>query len=134
MLQREVADSICAGPGELSLLGVSVQVYAEPRRVLTLPPRAFHPPPKVTSSVIRLGVRPEPLVPAEQRDHFFTVLRAGFSTPRKQLANSLALGLRIDPAEARAALTRAQIEPTLRPQALAVADWLRLAQAVPETT
>jgi 16S rRNA (adenine1518-N6/adenine1519-N6)-dimethyltransferase len=127
MLQREVADAICAEPGEMSLLGVSVQIYARPRRLLTLPPRAFYPPPKVTSSVIRLEVLSEPLVPREQRERFFAVLKAGFSAPRKQLANSLAQGLRREASEARAGVLSAGIDPSLRPQALAVDDWLKLA-------
>jgi 16S rRNA (adenine1518-N6/adenine1519-N6)-dimethyltransferase len=127
MLQREVADAICAQPGDLGLLGVSVQVYAEPRRLLTVPARAFYPPPSVTSAVIRLDVRERPLVPIEEREHFFAVVRAGFSTPRKQLANSLANGLNMPVVEARAAIEAAELDATLRPQALSIEDWRRLA-------
>lgn len=130
MLQREVAESVCAEPGDLGLLGVSVQIYAEARRLFTVPPRAFYPPPKVTSSVIRLDVRPEPLVPAEERDNFFAVVRAGFSAPRKQLPNTLAQGLKLPIAEVRELIEAADIGPTLRPQVLAIADWRRLAQIV----
>jgi 16S rRNA (adenine1518-N6/adenine1519-N6)-dimethyltransferase len=130
MLQREVAESVCAAPGDLGLLGVSVQVYAEARRLFTVPPRAFYPPPKVTSSVIRLDVRPEPLVPAAERDHFFAVVRAGFSAPRKQLPNTLAQGLKLPIAEVRELIEKAGIDSTLRPQALAIEDWRRLALVV----
>ena len=57
MLQREVAASITARPGKLGLLALSVQVYAQPRRLFNVPPAAFYPPPKVVSSVIRLELR-----------------------------------------------------------------------------
>jgi 16S rRNA (adenine1518-N6/adenine1519-N6)-dimethyltransferase len=130
MLQKEVADSIVAGPGKLSIVGVAVQVYADPRRLFNVPPAAFYPPPRVHSAVIRLDVRPEPLVPAEERVWFFEVVRAGFSAPRKQLRNTLANGLGRPPAQVQAAIVRAGLEPTLRPQDLSVPDWLRLARAM----
>jgi len=132
MLQREVADSICAMPGDLSLLGVSVQVYAEPRRLFAVPARAFYPPPKVTSSVIRLDVREEPLVPLGERDAFFAIVRAGFSAPRKQLANSLAQGLRRPIVAVRDAIAAANVDPSLRPQSLQIEDWRRLTTILQE--
>jgi len=126
MLQREVADSMVAGPGRMSLLGVSVQVYARARKLFNVPPRAFYPPPKVTSSVVSLEVRDAPLVPLTERDAFFRVVRAGFSAPRKQLRNTLAQGLNSPPAEVAAAIAAAGLDPTLRPQDLAIDDWLVL--------
>jgi 16S rRNA (adenine1518-N6/adenine1519-N6)-dimethyltransferase len=130
MLQREVAEAICAAPGDLSLLGVAVQVYAEPKRLLTVPAKAFYPPPKVTSSVIRLEVRHEPLVPAAERERFFEVVRAGFSAPRKQLHNSLAQGLRREPAEVESAIRDAGVDAAKRPEELGIEEWRRLARVV----
>jgi 16S rRNA (adenine1518-N6/adenine1519-N6)-dimethyltransferase len=128
MLQREVADSITAGPGRMSLLGVSVQVYARPRKLFNVPPRAFYPPPKVTSSVLRLDVLERPLVPPDRREAFFKVVRAGFSAPRKQLRNTLAQGLALPAGDVAGAVHAAGIDPTLRPQDLAPEDWLRLSE------
>lgn len=128
MLQREVAESICAAPGDLGLLGVSVQVYARARRLFTVPPRAFYPPPKVTSTVIRLGVLDQPLISRDQREAFFETVRAGFSTPRKTVRNSLANGLNISGAEAEAMLAAAGLDPAVRPSILRVEDWVRLAE------
>lgn len=130
MLQREVAAAICAAPGDLGLLGVSVQVYAQPRRLFTVGPKAFYPPPKVTSAVIRLDVMPDPIVGKEEREHFFTVVRAGFSAPRKQLRNSLAQGLRRPPGDVERALTAAGVDATMRPQTLSIEDWRRLARHI----
>jgi 16S rRNA (adenine1518-N6/adenine1519-N6)-dimethyltransferase len=134
MLQREVAESVCAAPGELGLLGVSVQAYATARRLFNVPPRAFAPPPRVTSSVIELTRRETPAVPFEERDAFFTTVRAGFSAPRKQLRNTLAQGLRIEALQAEAALASAGIDTSLRPALLSVEDWLRLSRAVSTLT
>lgn len=128
MLQREVAASITARPGSMSLLAVSVQVYARVQRLFNVPPGAFYPPPKVVSSVLRLDLLAKPLVPRGEREWFFTVVRAGFSAPRKQVHNSLAQGLGHDPASLEPALSAAGIDPTLRPEALSIDDWLRLSR------
>jgi 16S rRNA (adenine1518-N6/adenine1519-N6)-dimethyltransferase len=130
MLQKEVAESMLAQPGRMSLVSVGVQVYATGRRLFQVPPGAFLPPPKVRSAVVRLDVRAEPLVPLAERERFFEVVRAGFSAPRKTLKNSLANGLRLDPAEATEAIERAGIDPARRPQALSVGDWLRLSRSI----
>jgi 16S rRNA A1518/A1519 N6-dimethyltransferase RsmA/KsgA/DIM1 with predicted DNA glycosylase/AP lyase activity len=129
MLQREVAESICAQPGDLGLLGVSVQVYARARRLFNVPPRAFYPPPKVTSTVIRLDVLETPLISTEQRAPFFDTVRAGFSAPRKTVRNSLANGLSIAGAEAEALLQSANLDPNARPSTLKLEDWVRLSEA-----
>ncbi len=130
MLQREVADSICAAPGDLGLLGVSVQVYAEAESLFHVPAKAFEPPPRVTSSVIRLDIRSEPLVDAAHRDAFFAMVRAGFSAPRKQLPNTLAQGLRRAVGEMRELILAAGLAPTMRPQELSIADWQTLTAAL----
>ena len=128
MLQKEVAESVAAPEGELGLLGVSVQVYAGAHKLFNVPPRAFYPPPRVTSAVVRLDVRETPLVAPEDRDRFFRVVRAGFSAPRKQLRNTLAQGLGLAPAVVTVAIEAAGLRPDLRPQQLRVEDWLRLAE------
>jgi 16S rRNA (adenine1518-N6/adenine1519-N6)-dimethyltransferase len=130
MLQREVAESITAAPGEMGLLGVSVQVYAQARRLFNVPARAFYPPPKVTSTVLRLDLRPEPLITVDERERFFRVVRAGFSAPRKQLRNTLANGLKLGLESVSAAIESAGLDPTLRPQQLSIENWRRLAQAL----
>ncbi len=130
MLQREVAEAICASPGRLGILGVSIQVYARPVHLFNVQPRAFYPSPKVTSSVLRLDVLPQALVAPEDRDVFFDLVRAGFSAPRKRLRNSLSDGLRRPAAETQSLLEQAEIDPNLRPGALAVEDWLDLGRTL----
>lgn len=132
MLQREVAESVAAPEGELGLLGVSVQVYATARKLFNVPPRAFYPPPAVTSAVVRLDVRTAPLVPAEEREAFFRTVRAGFAAPRKQLRNTLAQGLGRNPRQVGDAIEQAGLVGSLRPQQLGVEDWLRLTRRLAE--
>ncbi len=129
MVQAEVAESIVAGPGEMTLLGLSVQLYGDPRLLFRLPPSAFYPPPKVRSAVVRIDVLARPRAGVTDTAAFFHVARAGFSTRRKQLRNALAHGLRIEPATAAGLLAAAGIDPTLRPQALPLEAWAALARA-----
>jgi 16S rRNA (adenine1518-N6/adenine1519-N6)-dimethyltransferase len=130
MLQKEVAESIVAPPGRMSLLAAAVQLYAVPRLLFTVPPSSFRPPPKVESAVLRIDVRDTPPLPRDDIDGFFRLLRAGFSAPRKQLRNALSHALGIDAASAADALRRAGIDPSLRAQALALERWVALYQTM----
>jgi 16S rRNA (adenine1518-N6/adenine1519-N6)-dimethyltransferase len=132
MIQREVAREIAAPPGDWSLLTISVQVYAEPERLFDVPPEAFDPPPAVHSTVIRLNLRPEPLVPDERNADFFELVSKTFRNPRKQIHNSLARGMWLPPDGARQALSQAGIDPMRRAETLDIADWLRLLDACEE--
>lgn len=130
MLQKEVAEGIVAHPGRMSLPALSVQLYAVPRLLFTVPPSAFRPPPRVESAVLRLDVRNEPAVAVDDIDAFFRVLRAGFSTPRKQLRNSLSHALGLDAAVVEGTMRHAGVDPTLRAQALGLEQWAALYRAL----
>lgn len=134
MLQREVAQNMAARPGRMSLLSLSVQLYATPRVLFTVPPTAFYPPPRVQSAVVRLDVAPSLRAAIGSATAFFEVARAGFATPRKQLRNTLAAGLALTAEEASDMLTRAGIDPTRRPQELTLEEWAALTRAWEERT
>jgi len=125
-VQREVAQRLVAGPGQMSLLAVSVQFYGEPQIVARVPARAFYPSPQVSSAVVRIDVRESPPFEVEDVDRFFAVVRAGFSQRRKQLRNSLSQGLRMPVEEAVEALRRCGIDERRRAQSLSVEEWGRL--------
>jgi 16S rRNA (adenine1518-N6/adenine1519-N6)-dimethyltransferase len=127
MVQREVADRITAGPGALSLLGVSVQRYAGARTICRVPAGAFYPRPKVDSAIVRLVPYQDERWEAPD-DDFFTVARAGFGLRRKQMANALGHGLGLDRAATLDLLAAAGIEPARRAETLSLAEWDRLAQ------
>jgi len=126
-VQREVAERITAGPGQMSLLAVSVQFYGRPRRVARIPAGAFYPPPKVDSTIVRIDVYPQPPMQVPDVEWFFAVVRAGFSQRRKQLRNSLAAGLGLPPERVEAALQRAGIDPHRRAETLSLEEWAALA-------
>jgi 16S rRNA (adenine1518-N6/adenine1519-N6)-dimethyltransferase len=130
MVQKEVAESIVAPPGQMSLLGVSVQFYGEARLLFTVPPAAFQPPPKVASAVVQIDVRDHPAVDVPDVEAFFDVVRAGFATPRKQLHNALAGRLWLPPDSASDLLRSAGIDPTRRAQTLSLAEWAAVDRAV----
>lgn len=132
-VQREVAERIAARGGRMSLLAVSVQYYGRPQLLFRLRPGAFYPPPEVESAVLQIDRHPEPPVKVANVPHFFRVVSAGFSQPRKQLGNSLAAGLGISHQEAATALRRAGIDPRLRAERLSLGDWARLAQVLAES-
>jgi 16S rRNA (adenine1518-N6/adenine1519-N6)-dimethyltransferase len=133
MVQKEVAERICATPGDLSLLAVSVQFYAVPRIVQRVPAGAFYPAPKVDSAVLRLEVRPQPSVTSVSPTEFFDVVRAGFGQKRKQLANSLSAGLELSKSEVQEVLLRAGINPTRRAETLSLDEWGVLALTLTES-
>jgi 16S rRNA (adenine1518-N6/adenine1519-N6)-dimethyltransferase len=128
MVQREVAERIVAGQGHLSALAVSIQVQAAVRIVLRVSPGSFYPPPRVSSAVLRVDPLPEHarLVARDAMTDFMNLVHAGFAQPRKLLVNSLAHGLAIEKAEAHPLVAKAGIDPSVRPEALSVPDWVRL--------
>ena len=128
MVQREVADRITAPVGELSALAVSIQAQAQVRLVRHVPASAFYPRPKVDSAVLALQPHHAAERPVSHAAFpaFVEFVHAGFKQPRKQIVNSLAEGLGVEKSQAMERLARAEIEPTRRPQTLAVAEWVRL--------
>jgi 16S rRNA (adenine1518-N6/adenine1519-N6)-dimethyltransferase len=128
-VQREVAETLSAGPGALSLLAASVQFYAHVSTLFRLDRAAFRPPPKVDSAVVRIDVQPEPRVLVADQRAFFDLIRAGFRAPRKQLHNALSQGVWLPPGEANSLLTAAAIDPMRRAQTLSLEEWAALTDA-----
>lgn len=125
-VQKEVADRICAAPGKLSLLALSVQVYGKADMPMIIPADAFYPKPNVDSAVVRIELFDDPLIPTEQMDDFFLLAKAGFGQKRKTLRNSLSSNLHISGAEAEAMLLNAGIDPMRRAETLTIEEWKRL--------
>jgi 16S rRNA (adenine1518-N6/adenine1519-N6)-dimethyltransferase len=126
LLQREVAERLCATPNDMSLLALSVQLYAAPEIVRIVPPTSFYPEPKVESALVRLTLRAEPLLPRERIPTFFLLAQAGFSDRRKQLHNALRINLRMPPEEVATLLERAGIDGRRRAETLSLPEWGRL--------
>jgi 16S rRNA (adenine1518-N6/adenine1519-N6)-dimethyltransferase len=126
MVQYEVAQRIVAAPGDLSLMGVSIQFYGQPRIIARVPARSFYPAPKVDSAILRVDVYEQAPLTPEERNSFFRVVQAGFSERRKQVHNSLAHGLHRKDEVIREWLAAAGIEANRRAETLSIEEWLRL--------
>jgi 16S rRNA (adenine1518-N6/adenine1519-N6)-dimethyltransferase len=125
MVQREVAETIAARPGDMSLLSVSVQFYGRPEIIDYVPAAAFYPAPEVDSAVLRIELYPQPAVAVDEGG-FFELVRAGFAAPRKQLANSLAQGLGLPKPGVLPLLEKADIDGERRAETLTLEEWARL--------
>jgi 16S rRNA (adenine1518-N6/adenine1519-N6)-dimethyltransferase len=128
MLQREVAERLAGRPGtkEYGVLAILAAARADVHRLLTLPAGAFRPAPKVQSAVVRLSFVP-PRVPAPIEATFERLVRAVFMQRRKTLANALRPFAEAAQRDAAAALSAARVDSRLRPEALDLDAFVRLA-------
>lgn len=134
MVQKEMARRITAAPPNMSILAVSVQVYATPEIVSFVPRSSFWPQSDVDSAIIRIKNIESPKenkLPTGQariknRKLFFRIVRAGFSSPRKQLFNNLSRGLKVSRNEAREWLAASGIDYSRRAETLSVGEWINL--------
>jgi len=137
VVQKEVAQRICAKPPDMNLLAVSVQFYASPSQVSPkfgraspeiisyISKKSFWPQPKVDSAIIKITpfkIRRS----SELRQLFFKIVRAGFSQPRKQLVNNLSKMLKLDKEKVKEWLLKNDIQPSQRAETLSLEDWVRL--------
>ncbi len=126
LVQKEVAERLAAKPGNLSILAISAQLFAEVNLGIVVKSEFFTPPPKVDSQVVIMKIRNEPLFANLNEKLFFRVVKAGFSARRKKLRTSLAGGLNLSKTEAENLLQKAEIDPNLRAQDLSLDDWADL--------
>lgn len=122
-VQKEVADRVNAGPGDMSLLALSVQVYGEPQVASHIPAGAFYPAPNVDSAVIHVNLYPAPLIPVPLLDDFFRLAKAGFSQKRKTLRNAISAGMAWKPNKAETLLQAAGVDPQRRAETLGLEEW-----------
>ncbi len=126
LVQKEVAQRVAAGPGSMSLLSVSVQLYYEATLDAVVSASLFTPPPKVDSQIIGLVRRQQPLFADLDTKLFFRIVKAGFSQRRKKLRSSLSAGLHISKEEVSSLLVDSEISPDARPQELSLQQWHQL--------
>lgn len=126
LIQKEVAERLCAGPGDMSMLSVSAQMYFICSLGPIVPAELFTPPPKVDSQIVHLQRRDQPLFEDLSEKDLFRVVKAGYSNRRKTLHNSLSAGLQISKDDAKSLLESANINPSARPQELSLEQWISL--------
>ena len=128
MLQREVADRLLANPGtkDYGVLTIFIRAQADVRPLLSLPPGAFRPPPKVHSSVVRLTFKPS-IVPEPLNATFTRMVRTMFTQRRKTVLNALRPFAESLQRTSASALSAAAIDPARRPETLSLDELVRLA-------
>ncbi|MBE6865567.1 MAG: 16S rRNA (adenine(1518)-N(6)/adenine(1519)-N(6))-dimethyltransferase RsmA [Ruminococcaceae bacterium] len=128
MVQKEAAQRLCAAEKsrEIGAISLAVQYYSVPKVCFNVSPGSFYPPPKVTSSVIRLDVKGEnDIKPADERN-MFRLIRAAFTQRRKTFVNSVSSTLGMPKADIEAALAEIGENPMVRPEKLSLAQFSRL--------
>lgn len=130
MVQKEVAEKVCAKTGDHSVLSLQVQIFGKPELVGVVGKGNFLPQPKVDSAILTIEVYQEPLI--QDTETFFKIIKAAFSQKRKTLLNSLQNGLKISKKEVIEILQKADISETERPQNLDIEQWKRLTSVIGE--
>jgi 16S rRNA (adenine1518-N6/adenine1519-N6)-dimethyltransferase len=126
MVQKEVAEEIAARPGKMSLLSLGIQLYGQAEIVKNVPAECFYPEPAVDSALLKIV--PHRISPIDITDtgKFFSFVKAGFSTARKQLVNSLSNGLGISKSDVQELLDHAGITARRRAETLSLEEWAHL--------
>jgi len=129
MMQEEVARDVTAPAGKMGFLAVSMRLFSNPEIILRVPAASFYPAPKVDSAVVKFNMLPAPALQVGDIDGFLELVHCGFSAPRKQLRNSLAIGLKVSAADAESILRRSGIDAERRPGSLTLEEWSALYRA-----
>jgi len=133
LIQKEVAERICAPPGQMSLLAVSVQLYGQPKIIQIIKKENFWPQPEVDSAILKISniktqKEIDQYLEGITEKFFWQIVRVGFSAKRKQLQNNLSAGLHFSGSEIKKILNQANFDPKIRAQSLSVKDWVVLAK------
>lgn len=131
LVQQEVAERVVAPPGaeDYGALSVNVQALAKAERLFGVTAKAFTPPPKVESAVLRITPRADPVITAEEEDDFRKLVIGAFGLRRKQMRRVLRTLWSLNAEEAEAVLARAGIGAAVRPETLAAADFAKILRA-----
>ncbi len=130
LTQKEVAERVVAKAGDLSVLAISVQLYGEPKIIRMVPKTSFYPAPKVDSAILQIDLNKKIKYQVADEKVFFRVVRACFAGKRKQLHNTLVNNLRLDKTSVNEILGELSINPTVRPQALSIEQWVALTEKI----
>jgi 16S rRNA (adenine1518-N6/adenine1519-N6)-dimethyltransferase len=128
MIQREVAQRIVAKPGQMSMLSLSCQFYADCKVEFLVGKGNFLPAPKVDSAVIKLKIKKE--IDGVDDRKLFKIAKIGFSSKRKKLLGNLSKGLKLDKSELTDIFKKIEINSNTRAQELKIQDWIKLSKSI----
>lgn len=130
LTQKEVAQNVSAKAGDMSVLAISVQLFGEPKMLMTVPSRSFYPAPKVDSAVLQILPYKTPRYELADEKKFFRLVKACFAGKRKQIHNTLSGNFGLDKISAGQVLEQTKIAPQARPQELTIEQWITLAENI----
>lgn len=130
MVQKEVAERIVAGSGQMSILAASVQYYADAEILFEVGKENFDPMPEVDSAVIRISRITKNKEDRIKTNDFFRIVKAGFSAKRKTLINNLSNSLHLDKNIVEEKIKKVGLKPTVRAQELSIENWKKLASII----
>ena len=134
LVQKEVAERICAKSGDLSILSIASQIYADCELGQFVPRELFTPPPKVDSQVVILKILEKNKLECfnEQNStkisekQFFRIVKAGFTARRKKILKALSANLALSKEQTIEILAQAKVSPDARAQELTIENWLEI--------
>ena len=134
LVQKEVAERICAKSGDLSVLSIASQIYADCELGQFVPRELFTPPPKVDSQVVILKILEKNKLECfnEQNNtkisekQFFRIVKAGFTARRKKILKALSANLALSKEQTIEILAQAKVSPDVRAQELTIENWLKI--------
>lgn len=125
LMQKEVAQRICAKPGKLSMIALGVQTYGDPEIIGLVKNTSFYPCPKVDSAILKIGnIKKDHS--KEYYQQLFRIMKIGFSSKRKKLVNNFSSGFQLDKEQSEKILLKAGIDTNVRAQELSLDDWEKL--------
>lgn len=134
MVQKEVAERICAKPGKKDYGAITVlcQYHTQPRIVCVVPAGSFYPPPKVDSAVLCMEVLDKPAVSVKDEKMFFRIVKAAFAQRRKTLLNCLQSAFSVDKQKISEVLESVDISPSIRGEKLGLSEFAKISDAFTE--
>ncbi len=132
LIQREVAKRICAKPGQMSFISAFVQFYGRPEITEIVKPQSFWPKPKVDSAILKIIPRKETGISGNEEGKLWRLVKIGFSSRRKTLANNLSAGLHLPKGKIVKMLEKSGFSEKIRAQELDAGDWIKLLRKLVE--
>jgi len=121
LIQKEVAEKICALPPKMNVLALMVQVFGKPQIIARVPAANFLPPPKVDSAILKIDMHSAPMIKNYKK--FFEIVRSAFNQKRKLLSQTLAKLTKKQKSEIEKILIKSNINPLSRPENLSIKNW-----------
>jgi 16S rRNA (adenine1518-N6/adenine1519-N6)-dimethyltransferase len=125
LVQKEVAERICAQAGEMSILSLSVQAFGEPKIIDIVPRESFFPAPDVDSAILKVSSIGYKVSGIEEKE-LFRIIKIGFSARRKTLLNNLSSGLHLKKEQVSDIIKRVDLSENVRAQELSLDQWAKL--------